>query len=353
MTAANKKTLLVDFSDLADFCGFGEIERNYAPRLATAMQDEVNLIYIVPTSYIGRFGDKVTYIDRHTTAREISKAHPRIDLWHSSHQLLGIMPGKRIPRLLTIHDVNFLHEKKGLRKLKHIIRLKRRMKRSVHIVTISQYVKDELCANFPTYGLTVDVIHNGIATNGSDMCRPEFVDGAKPFLFTVGQIRAKKNLDKLVHMMRHLPEYNLYISGDDHFAHAGDLRKLIGAIGDGHVFLTGKITDEEKRWMFANTSGYLFPSALEGFGLTGLEAMRYNCPVFCSRLSSLPEVCGTHAFYWDNFDPAGMADTVRKGIAKFASDPAIGAEAHKHSESFNYDRYTDQYVALYRKLLAK
>src|SRR3712207_8473573 len=64
--------------------------------------------------------------------------------------------------------------------------------------------------------------------------RPAFVkDDDERFLFTIGQIREKKNFHTLVRMMAHLPEYKLYIAGDDHFKYAGQLRQLIKEQGEG------------------------------------------------------------------------------------------------------------------------
>jgi hypothetical protein len=34
-----------------------------------------------------------------------------------------------------------------------------------------------------------------------------------------------------------------------------------------------------------------------------IEAMHFGKPVFLSNKTSLPEVGGKHAYYWDNFDP--------------------------------------------------
>ena len=151
----------------------------------------------------------------------------------------------------------------------------------------------------------LDVIYNGIAAHEDGVQRrPAFVDDDNaPFFFTIGQIREKKNFQTLVPMMRSFPHHRLYISGDDHFSFARELRQLIGEQGEGRVVLTGKVDDEEKRWLYAHAQAFLFPSRLEGFGIPVLEAMRYRCKVFSSRFSSLPEVCGPHATYWDDFSP--------------------------------------------------
>ena len=348
------KNVVVDFSHLADMNGFGEIARNYAPLLAKAQLDNTHLIFIVPDHLVGTFGPHIDYIRRSRKREDLRQLTCHIDLWHATDQQYHLRGGdKQTIQLLTVHDLNFLREKSGLHRWRHIIQLNWRMRRSDHLTCISQYVKDDILAHYHIGAKALDVIYNGIASHEDEpQQRPSFIHNDKPFFFTIGQIREKKNFQTLVPMMKHLPGYRLYISGDDHFAFAQDLRKLIENDGEGRVILTGKISDAEKRWLYSHAEAFLFPSRLEGFGIPVLEAMRYHCKVFSSRFSSLPEVCGEHATYWDSFEPEAMAEVVRQGIAAWKKDGPQATAALNHSLSFNYEAYTEAYIHLYRQLLA-
>ena len=166
-------------------------------------------------------------------------------------------------------------------------------------------------------------------------------------------MREKKNFHTLVPMMKYFPDMKLYICGDPHFKYVKSLQALVDAEGCGRVVLTGKISDEEKNWMYAHAEAFLFPSRLEGFGIPVLEAMRLRCKVFSSRYSSLPEVCSSHATYWDDYNPESMAKIVADGIATWQRDGKEADEAYEYSRGFSYDEYTRQYVELYTKLLAE
>lgn len=352
------KTVLVDFSHLGDLCGFGEIARNYAPLLAaTKFPEDIHFIFIVPHDYIGVFGNEIDYIDKSKKRRQLKLLKRHIDLWHATDQQFGYRHrSKGTLQLLTIHDLNFLHEKKGVHKWRHIIQLRWRIRHSDYLIAISNYVKEDVMT-FGTAGKPIDVIYNGIR-DGLEKCarrRPEFVKEEEKgrFFFTIGQIREKKNFASLVPMMKHFPGYKLFICGDDHFSYSKELRGIIDEYGEGRVFLTGKITDEEKNWLYDNCCAFLFPSKLEGFGIPVLEAMRFRCKVFSSRLSSLPEVCGRHATYWDNFEPEHMAKVVSDGISVWNKNSSEAAEAANYSMQFCYKKYTERYMDLYRKLLAE
>lgn len=349
------KHILVDFSHYDALCGFGEIARNYAPRLAAYPNPGVRYIFALPKDCHGKFGDHIIYIDSDNRKNEVRRLDVPIDLWHATDQQFYYRRrAKGTIQLLTIHDLNFLREKRGIHRLRHILQLQWRIRHSDCITAISKFVRDDVVNHYPeAREKGMEVIYNGINddTEGEQQ-RPPFVKSDdERFFFTIGQIREKKNFQLLVPMMHHLPEYRLYICGDDHYSFAKELRQLIGAEGEGRVVLTGKISDAQKSWLYAHCAAFLFPSRLEGFGIPVLEAMRYHAKVFSSRLSSLPEVCGPYADYWTDFSPEAMARVVRCGTEGWDRDSRAAHEAEIYSRKFNYDTYTAQYVSLYRRLL--
>ena len=46
-----------------------------------------------------------------------------------------------------------------------------------------------------------------------------------------------------------------------------------------------------------------------------------------------------------------MAEVVRKGLEGWSRDGQEAVDARAYSRTFNYDHYTEQYIALYRQLL--
>ncbi len=346
--------IVVDFSHLADLNGFGEIARNYAPLLAAADLPDIHRIFIVPDHLVGSLGSHITYIRRSHKRDDLRCLGKHIDLWHATDQQFHLRSGDRSTiQLLTVHDLNFLHEKRGLHRLRHIVQLWYRMRCSDHLTCISQYVKDDILQHYRLGEKPLDVIYNGIADHDDEpQQRPSFIGSDdEQFFFTIGQIREKKNFQTLVPMMHHFPNHRLYICGDDHFAFAQQLRKLIDEQGEGRVVLSGKISDAEKRWLYAHAQAFLFPSRLEGFGIPVLEAMRFGCKVVASRFSSLPEVCSVHATYFDSYSPEAMAATVAKAVECWHKTSPEALAAQAYSKGFSYQRYAQQYIALYRKLL--
>lgn len=350
------KTVLIDFSCLDTFCGFGEIARQYLRCLAKSDVDDMRFILLVPENHVGKYGDSFGYIAVERAKEELANLEEPIDLWHATSQLYKIRRyDKHTKQLMTIHDLNFLYEKKHVHKFKHLLRMGWRIRRSDYLTVISRFVAQDVEAHYNVSQKRMKIIYNGIAHTDcteDGVERPAFVkDDDERFLFTIGQIREKKNFHTLVRMMAHLPEYKLYIAGDDHFKYAGQLRQLIKEQGEGRVSLVGKITDAEKNWLYGHCAAFVFPSRFEGFGIPVLEAMRFKAKVFSSRFSSLPEICDRYSTYWDSYEPRAMAQVVSEGIAAWDKNGAFAEEARRYSLGFNYERYTREYIELYRRIL--
>ena len=79
--------------------------------------------------------------------------------------------------------------------------------------------------------------------------------------------------------------------------------------------LTGFIDDEALVALYQKARCLFFPSLYEGFGLPVLEGLACGLPVACSNTSSLPEVGGKQAFYFDPYDIDGMADSLYQAMA--------------------------------------
>lgn len=352
-----KKNILVDFSKYDAMCGFGEICRNYAPKLAGRDYDDLHFIFLIPEKWCGYFGGNIDYISTEKAKKQLREYTGRIDLWHSTDQQFkySFKSIKHRPlTLLTIHDLNYLYEKRGLHKLRHILEMRHFVNMYDNIAVISDFVRKDVERNFNLRGRKVERIYNGIS-NVEDRPkeRPAFVTGEnRKFFFTIGQVRTKKNFKTLVPVMDYFPDYKLYICGDDHWRYSNDIRDIIKPHDSKRILVTGKISEAEKCWLYDNCAAFLFPSTLEGFGIPVLEAMRFKAKVISSKFTCLPEVCGEYASYWDDFEPQHMADVVRRAITGYNKESDYAVNARKHSMDFNYDRYTDEYVDLYRKILS-
>jgi len=350
-----KKTVLLDLCDIGNpTSGFGQIAKNYAAWYSKMEDEALRFHFLLPMGHDKDYGPLVDVsYNRRKYNKYFRKGLPTVDLWHSTtQQQLKRRRGKCGKFVLTIHDLNYLTEKNWIRQQKHKIVLQHAINQADAVTCISQFVGKQIAEQFKLKGKPVRVIYNGVEdiTQEPEQ-KPAFATG-RPFFFAIGQIRPKKNFHLLVDMMKHFPNHDLYVCGDDHFAYSQVVREHIEMLPIKNAYLTGKITAEERVWLYRHCEAFLFPSVGEGFGLPAIEAMQFGKAVFISSATCLPEICGDCAMVWKNLSPDEMAKDVRERLAGFYEDAVQIEKVKNHAKEFSYEKHIAAYVKLYKELLS-
>lgn len=301
------------------------------------------------------FGNRFTYKKYHAISRYPAfRIKKKYNLWHSLNQNTKIEPFYNIPYLLTIHDVNFMEELTGDKLEKRIALFTKKLHRSTAITYISNYAKAMTHKYFEVPNVKEYVIYNGGPDTdiNKNYTTPDFLPN-RPFLFSIGEVLKKKNFHVLVEMMLHLPNKQLLIAGKNTTEYAREISNLIAELGIANrVHLLGKISENDKNYYYKHCEAFVFPSLREGFGIPPIEAMNFGKPVFLANKSSLPEVGGKHAFYWNNFDAIYMSNTYKKGLETYHKNPADNAaKIIAHAKSYSWEHTAKQYVEVYKSLL--
>lgn len=317
-----KKKVLIDLTNYGSLtAGFGQIAANYAAAFSSMPVEDIHFVYLLRQKYMQEFGPNVTSV-----------------------------PVRRTKFIFTIHDFNFLTEKKPWKAKMYLRRMQNKVNKAAVVTTISHYVADVIRQHIDLKGKEIRVIYNGVERiDMLEGTQPSFATG-RPFFFTIGQIRRKKNFHLLVDVMRHFPEYDLYICGDAHFAYAEEVRNLIREKQVTNVFLTDVITQSEKIWLYRSCEAFLFPSEGEGLGLPVVEAMQFGKAVFAANRTSLPEVCNGHAIMWEHLDTESMVQSIREHLPDFYKDEERLTRMKEHAASFSYEKHIQAYLDLYREL---
>jgi glycosyltransferase involved in cell wall biosynthesis len=263
----------------------------------------------------------------------------------------------RIPVVLTVHDLTFIHEAsrggRGAEIDRRLRDLQQRVDRAAIVATDTDYVARELAHHVDLHGKGVHVLPLGPAPAPSPSpARPRFVPQG-PFLFTLGNCLPHKNFHVLLDLVEARPETRLVLAGKKTTPYGELLERQIAARGlRGRVVMPGEITDGERQWLYEHCDAFLFPSLGEGFGLPVLEAMQAGKPVFVSRLTSLPELVDDAGFYFDSFAGPAMAAAIEAGVGRWADDEAAPARARARAAAFSWRATAQGYAGLYQSLLA-
>ena len=152
--------------------------------------------------------------------------------------------------------------------------------------------------------------------------------------------------------MKHFTDHKLIIAGNKDTNYGNKIESEIRKLNlEDRIILPGKINDSNKQWLYANCEALLFPSLAEGFGLPVIEAMNEGKPVFLSKHTSLPEIGGNLAFYFDNFDDNHMSNLIHSKLDYLSNNKRdFEAELKKYADQFNWENCITKYMDLYRKI---
>jgi glycosyltransferase involved in cell wall biosynthesis len=140
-----------------------------------------------------------------------------------------------------------------------------------------------------------------------------------------------------------------------------ELQEQVKCMGlERYVHFLGYVPEEQLTAVWKGCSVLVFPSLYEGFGIPILEAMQFGKPVICSNVTSLPEVAGDAALYFDPRKPAEIvqclerimgneeltADLVKRGyerLSLFQTREMVKRYLHCIEEVISYSRlYCDE-----------
>ncbi len=343
---------MIDMTKLADlFCGLGQVSFHFARHLMSH-QNHADFHFLVKGKQENLWGYQVKKHQTNLLKRHFSALNSGFDIWHAIHQDSAFIPAKgKTKVVLTIHDLNFLQEKSPRKAEKRLKRLQKKVDRANALCFISNYVRQEAEQYLKINHQLIRVIYNGVPVLDEEQTKPQLAPKRK-FLFNLGVLMPKKNHEAIIRMMKHLPEYDLLIGGGGNAEYKKALEDLVAELGlESQVYFSGSLNEAEKSWAYHHAEAFVFPSLNEGFGLPVVEAMSAGLPVVCSKLTSLPEIGGDQAVYWNDFNPKTMANVLRQGLSEFLGDSNASEKLKHYASRFSWKKHVDAYMKLYSEIL--
>ncbi|MFD2284770.1 glycosyltransferase [Pedobacter petrophilus] len=351
----SKPSVLVTFDSMKDAnCGYFSFGKGLGDALIQENHGKFTLKYYLfkKTQYL--FNGLVDIIYLTKLDRLFFRQKNDFDVVHLSDQTCRLRPNRvNAKKIMTIHDMNKVHLKfsRPHRIKVYLKKLGKLISQCDNIVCISEFVANDVKHYFPEASNKISVIYNGADKLISDENhQPAFKPGKK-FLFTIGLLSVQKGFHLLPALLKD-NDFELVIAGRETPHKERILEEAKKYNCQNRVHIIGQISDEDKAWYYKNCSAFLFPSIAEGFGLPVIEAMHFGKPVFLSKFTSLPEVGGDVAYYFDSFEPEHMQDVFKKGLIDFTQNDR-NKEAIVQAEKFSWKITANQYLDLYQEILHK
>jgi len=240
-------------------------------------------------------------------------------------RLMGAVARRRV---VTIHDLTYRRHPELLQR-ETLDNLEREMSREIAradaIVCVSETTRRDLLELYPVDPSRAHAILSG-ATPPSSSAVDDRGDLPDRYLLFVSTVEPRKDLDTLIDAFERLKDRDEYVGelvvvGRVGWNAEATLRRMRESRWRASIRHLDYVTRERLATIYRNAEAFVMPSLYEGFGLPVLEAMGHGVPVIASRSSSLPEVGGDAALYFEPRDAEGLAGAIRS----IASDAAMRA----------------------------
>ncbi len=201
-------------------------------------------------------------------------------------------------------------------------------------------------------------IGTGVAVrerDGIDAPRPAFLPAGddRPFFFFVGVVQPKKNVHTLLPLLTAFPDHRLVIAGPDGHPYAQRVRDQAAQLGVAdRVLMPGPVTEAHEGMVVRAVSCiHVSRRSRRVSACHVAEAMTFGKPAFISRLTSLPEIGGDDAYYFGDFEAAGMVEVVRAGLRDFDGRIRAGrSDCAGAPATYTWESVAGEYWTVYEGL---
>jgi glycosyltransferase involved in cell wall biosynthesis len=272
------------------------------------------------------------------------------DLLHAPNCFLPLL--RPCPGVVTVHDLAFEvhpHDFEPRTGWKYRTFARRAVASAEAVICVSHATRDDVLERYGPDPARVHVVPNApsLRVDATGGCGPSPERAERPYLLAIGDLRGKKNLERLADAWERsgLP-HRLVVAGAGGGAGAERIARGLRARG---VELPGYLPDAELDALLRGADVLVHPSLFEGFGLVLLEAMARGVPVACSAIPSLRETAGGAAVLFDPRDPDDLARALHEALAR---RDALAAAGRTRVAGFTWDRSAAETAAVYRLVVS-
>lgn len=293
------------------------------------------------------------------------------DLVHFPHLNFPIFwKGKYV---ITVHDLTMQYQGSDattlsapiyyLKRIPFLLASKLAVKNANKIIVPSEFVKKDVIKYYSIDSDKVKVVYEGVTAFGeipnSQFSIFKILEKnkiSKRYFLYVGNAYPHKNLRKAVEATIFLnrktkSKVMLVIGGSkDVFKERlqEEIRKLKA---EKYVTQLGYISDQELCLLYKYSSGFVYPSLSEGFGLQGLEAISAGTLLLASNISVFKEIYSDFAFFFDPGDATSIA-SLMKYVLEMDGDKrsTVIRKSQEYIKKYSWQKMARETSEIYTKV---
>ena len=280
----------------------------------------------------------------------------RPDLLFVPAHVLPIVHPRR--SVVTVHDLGYLYfpEAHPPRQRWYLDRSTRwHTRTAAHLLADSAATKRDLINQYHADPDTITVAYPGLDPSVKRVDDPAEIARVKAkyhidgdYLFYLGTIQPRKNLQRLIEAFLQPPTSNLQllVAGKPGWYSEQFLQQA-----HDRVKFIGYVDAADKNTLLSGAMAFVFPSLYEGFGFPVLEAMACGVPVLCSNTSSLPEVAGDAALLVNPLEVDAIAHGLQEIVTNAELRKTLIERGYQQAQKFTWQACAEVVLNVFEKVL--
>jgi len=223
------------------------------------------------------------------------------------------------------------------------------------VIVPSDFWRDYIIKNFHISPSKITTTHEAVDPGFMDkidalnkktpICPPQ------NYIIYTGNLYPHKNVEIIIESLKNIPDVSLkIICARNYFTQRIENMSKKLRVYKQIEFL-GYIPDTEFKKIYAQAIALVHPSLMEGFSLTGLEAMALGCPVISSNSSCLPEIYQDSVLYFDPNDSQDLTHQIKKLQNSNDLRQELIEQGFKQIKKYSWDNTAKQTFSIYQQTL--
>lgn len=279
------------------------------------------------------------------------------DLFHGVHSVVPV--ACPVPSVVTVHDLAFIRFPQTFRAYNRTyldLATRLSVRRAARVLVVSEHTRREVIGLLGVPPERVVVTPNAAREHfrPPDPAALEAFRARKGlperFVLYVGTLEPRKNLTTLLEAYAIVAQDQaapLLVGGGKGWLYDAVFQRLEALGLRDRVRFVGYLDEEELPLWYAAATVFVFPSIYEGFGMPPLEAMACGTPVVASNTSSLPEVVGDAGLTVSPYDPAALAEAIRRVLDDADLRQELRERGLRQARAFSWRLTAERTLAAY------
>ncbi len=279
----------------------------------------------------------------------------KIKLLHQLSFSYPFMLKDKVKILTTIHDLTFIKYPDTIPFYKRFYFKKNfsfAIENSNYIIADTLSIKKEIMKFFNRSEQEIFVVPLGIGRKFKQVKEKKPKDFyIEKYFLSVGTIEPRKNYELLLEwwnkfMSKHPQNIHLVIVGKKGWNYRKILVEMKKSL---NVLYLGNISEENLKYLYKNSLGYISLSKYEGFGLPVVEAAYFQKPLILSNIDVFSELCGSDEYLINNYE--SFEKVLLSCIKKEGFYKKLIEISHRINENYDFSKGFDKLVNIYNKLI--